>query len=89
MSFVLGNFTAEIPHINLDTEDLGTFTEKIIITKKTKCFITILFEDDKERRCKIYKDDDGREYIKYFMTMCDCYGTYVKYKTYADRLTRA
>jgi len=88
MSFDIGHFTAEIPHINRDTEDLGTYQEKFRIVKKTKCFITILYKD-KNFKCKIYKDDDGREYFKYFMTMCDGFGTYRKYKTYADRLTRA
>ena len=87
MSFELGYFVAEIPHMNSQTEDLGTMKVKFIITKKTKCFITILYED-KERRCKIYKDDNGKEYFKYFMSM-NGFGEYGKDKTFADRLTRA
>jgi len=86
MSFELGYFVAEIPQINRDTEKLGTSPEKFIISKKTKCFITILYKDY-EKRCKIYKDDDGKEYFKYFM-----YNNGLSsglHKTYADRLTRA
>lgn len=85
MSFELGYFIAEIPAINRDTEELGNSPEKFIISKKTKCFITILYKD-KERRCKIYKNDDGREYFKYFAY--DIGLASGLHKTYADKLTK-